>query len=292
MEKIVLFNATGCQGSAIAKKLQEEKVQIIAPVRSEKNVQLLKERNIDAFLTDFSALSLTPELQKADKVVLQIPAAIKPSLMIEIAENAMNAIVKAGYPKTVIVISSTIPITPTDKESVNARFRIKELSLKMLPDSPILSATEYLENFSTAYRTPILNHGIIPQTIPPNHLVNYLSWNDLSIYVNAALKATNLSGKVYPIGGKEGMNGRDLAKRMGNVLGKVLTYTPISHRELEGILTPVMGSEIAKDYAEFYQWQDTDGAVLLNPNTDDIRKRLNIELPSFEQWTKSAFLDV
>ncbi|MEM6718880.1 MAG: NAD(P)H-binding protein [Bacteroidota bacterium] len=289
MERIVLFNATGCQGTAIAKRLQEDNVTIVAPVRSEKNIKLLNERNIESFLTDFSVESLTQELQKADKVVVQIPAAIQPTLMVEIAENIMNAVVKAGYPKTVVVVSSTIPTTLTNKESVNARIKIKELSLEKLPDSPILSATEYLENFSTAYRVPILDHGVIPQTIPSNHPVNYLSWNDLSIYVYAALTATNLSGKMYPIGGNEGINGADLAERLGNVLNKKLTYTPVSYKQLEGILTPIMGPEIAKDYAEFYEWQDTDGVELLNPDTNGIRKLLNIELPSFEEWARSAF---
>ncbi|NAS12884.1 NmrA family NAD(P)-binding protein [Poritiphilus flavus] len=290
MEKIVLFNATGCQGSSIANRLLVNKVQIIAPVRSEKNIQLLKGRNIDAFLTDFSIRSLVPELHKANKVVLQIPAAVKPSLMIEIAENAMDAIVQAGYPKTIVVISSTIPTKLTNKESVNARLRIKEMSLEKLPDSPILSATEYLENFSTAYREPILKQGVIPQTIPSIHAVNYLSWNDLSLYVHAALNTTNLTGKVYPIGGNEGINGKELAERLGKVLKKELIYSAVSHKQLEGILTPIMGSEIAQDYAEFYIWQDTEGAALLNPDTDKIRKLLNIELPSFEAWAAGAFL--
>ncbi len=290
MDRIVIFNATGFQGSTIAKRLQEKNVQITAPVRSEKNLQLLRHRNIDAFLTDFSTRSLIPELEKADKVVLQIPAAVKPSLMIEIAENAMDAIVQAGHPKTVVVISSTIPKELTNKESVNARLRIKETSLEKMPDSPILSATEYLENFSTAYREPILNHGVIPQTIPASHLVNYLSWNDLSIYVDAALYSTKLAAKVYPIGGNEGINGKDLAERLGKILKKKLNYSTVSHKQLEGILTPIMGPDIAKDYAEFYEWQDTDGAELLNPDTYEIRKLLNIKLPTFEEWAKRAFM--
>jgi hypothetical protein len=50
-----------------------------------------------------------------------------------------------------------------------------------------------------------------------------------------------------------------------------------------------MGKDIAKDYAEFFEWQDTDGATLLNPDTTDIRNLLDIKLPSFEEWAKTAF---
>ncbi len=261
----------------------------MAPVRSKKSIQILKEKGIDAFLTNFSRESLVPELRKADKVILQIPAAIKPALMVKIAENAMNAINKAGYPKTVVVISSTIPKNETNKKSVNARLKIKEMSLEKLPNSPILSATEYLENFSTAYRDPILNNGVIPQTIPSYYPVNYLSWNDLSLYVESALKTKKLKGKVYPIGGLEGIKGTELAERLGKVLNKDLNYATVSYKQLEGILSPIMGPDIAKDYAEFYEWQDTGGAKLLNPNTTEIRNLLNVELPTFEQWAKKAF---
>ncbi|MEO0902077.1 MAG: hypothetical protein AAFY00_08645 [Bacteroidota bacterium] len=60
---------------------------------------------------------------------------------------------------------------------------------------------------------------------------------------------------------------------------------------MEGILTPIMGAEVAKDYAEFYHWQDTTGASLLNPNTDEIRSLLNVNLPSFEEWAEKAFAE-
>lgn len=75
------------------------------------------------------------------------------------------------------------------------------MAKEKLPNTPILSATEYLENFSTAYRQPIMENSIIPQTIPPNFLVNYLSWNDLASYVLAALNADNLEGKSIPLVG-------------------------------------------------------------------------------------------
>ncbi len=50
-----------------------------------------------------------------------------------------------------------------------------------------------------------------------------------------------------------------------------------------------MGEEIARDYAQFYRWQDTEGASLLNPNTEAIRKLLGVELPSLEDWAQNAF---
>ncbi len=289
METILLFNATGAQGTTISQRLLDTGYRVIAPVRSEKNISILKERHIEAFLTDFSTPSLLPIIQRADKVILQIPAAVVPSLMLEIAENALTAIQQAGHPKTIFVISSTISSTYTGIRSVDARLKMVELAREKAPDMPILSATEYFENFSTAYREPILKNGVIPQTIPPDSPVNYLSWNDLATYVLAALASDQLTGQVYPIGGHQGLTGNELADRLGKVLGKPLNYVQVSHAQLEGILTPIMGAEVAKDYAEFYHWQDTTGALLLNPDTGDIRQLLDIQLPSFEEWARQAF---
>ncbi|MEM1322356.1 MAG: NmrA family NAD(P)-binding protein [Bacteroidota bacterium] len=289
MDRILLFNATGAQGTTISYRLLERGYDVIAPVRSEKNISILEEKGIKAFLTDFSTSSLLSIVEKADKIVLQIPAAVIPDTMIRIAENAMDAIKKAGNPKTVFVISSTISDKYVGVRSVDARKKMVEMAKEKMPNTPILSSTEYLENFSTAYRQPILEDGVIPQTIPPDSPVNYLSWSDLATYVLAAIESDKLSGNVYPIGGNQGLSGIELADRLGKVLGKKLNYAPVSHEQLEGILTPIMGAEVAKDYAEFYHWQDTVGASLLNPDTQGIRDLLQVELPSFEEWAEQAF---
>ncbi|MEM8895677.1 MAG: hypothetical protein AAGC88_13930, partial [Bacteroidota bacterium] len=229
------------------------------------------------------------QIKQVDQVVLQIPAQIAPWDMVDIARKALTAIKDAGSPKTVFVISSTLPDLAVGKGSVDARVKMKDLSLELLPDTPILSATEYLENFSTAYRGAIEGNGVILQTIPPNYPVNYLSWGDLATYVEAALSSTKLEGKLYRIGGNEGINGNDLAKRLGAVLGKDLHYAPITHEELARFLTPILGESIARDYAEFYEYQDTEGQDLLNPDTREIRSLLGVQLPSFEEWAKQAF---
>lgn len=85
------------------------------------------------------------------------------------------------------------------------------------------------------------------------------------------------------------MTGNALADRLGKVLGKTLNYAPVTHEQLQGILIPILGEAVAKDYATFYHWQDGDGADLLNSDTCDIRKLLGVTLPSFEEWAKQAF---
>lgn len=285
----MLFNATGMQGSSIAEHLKSLGHEIVAPVRSSQKVEELQHKGFFAFETDFSTASLVPKMKEVDKVVLQIPAQIAPQEMLSLASKCIEAILEADYPDTVFVISSTLPNAKVGVPSVDARVEMKDLSLEKLPTTPILSVTEYLENFSTAYRNAIESDGIIPQTIPPNYPVNYLSWSDLAHYVIEALFSGKLEGKLYRIGGREGLTGNDLAKRLGQVIKKDLQYVPVTHEQLAGFLTPILGESVAKDYAEFYEYQDTRGQELLNPDTREIRKILNLNLPSFEEWATGAF---
>ncbi|MDW3192962.1 MAG: NmrA family NAD(P)-binding protein [Cytophagales bacterium] len=291
MSTILVFNATGMQGLTIANRLKAGGHHIVTPVRTEEKAISMEEHGFEAFVSDFKRGTLVTRISQVDQVVLQIPAQIAPFEMVEIANQALSAIKEAGSPKTVFVISSTFPDHKVGKASVDARVKMKELSLELLPEAPILSGTEYLENFSTAYRGAIEGTGTIPQTIPPEYPVNYLSWSDLAIYVEAALKSTRLEGKLYRIGGKEGINGNELARRLGLILGKELKYIAITHEQLHGFLTPILGESVAHDYAEFYEYQDTVGQDLLNPDTEEIRSLLDIQLPDFEEWAKEAFKD-
>lgn len=288
MNTILLFGATGKQGGAIAKKLQEKGNIVISPVRSEKNIAVLQERNIAAFLTDFSPNSLVPIINRADKVVLQIPAQISPSEMIALAEQCLQGIKQAGSLPTVFSISSTVPEKPTGLASPDARYKMRKMAHKFLPEATILSATEYLENFSESYRQAIEGGGIIPQSIPEHLPVNYLSWADLATYIEAVLSNADLKGRFLQIGGKEGINGTTLAKRLGNILDKDLHYQELTLTELTGILTPIVGAQLASELAEFYGWQHSENH-LLNPDTTEIRNMLGIELPSFEEWAREAF---
>jgi len=209
-----------------------------------------------------------------------------PSLMIQLANNAIEAIKEAGAPPTVFVISSTVPTQKVHKDSPDARFEMKQKALETLPNAIILSATEYLENFSTSYREAIEKEGMIPQTIPDDLPVNYLSWNDLAIFVEATLRNESIKGGFYQIGGNEGINGSQLANRLGTILEKKLFYHTLTHQQLQGFLTPIVGQELASELAEFYEWQDTEGSHLLNPDTTKIRSLLGIKLPNFEDWAK------
>jgi NAD(P)H dehydrogenase (quinone) len=64
--------------------------------------------------------------------------------------------------------------------------------------------------------------GVIPQAIPNDIPVAYLSFDDLARYVLAALGKPELKGN--PIGGSEALTRVGLAEQLGQILGKSIRY--------------------------------------------------------------------
>ena len=291
MKKVILFGATGQQGSVIARHLISSGFKVTAPVRSQSNVELLNKQGIDAKLTDFSVASLATIIQGSDKVVLQVPVVITPAEMLVFAENALKAISQAGSPHTVFNISSIVPNEPIGLNGPDTRLKLKELAKQILPNAIVLSSTLYLENFSQAYRQAIEQGGVIPQAIPNDIPVAYLSFSDLAVYILAALEKPELKGQFIPIGGSEALTGIELAQKLGAILGKHIHYQGITSQELAAFLTPMIGEQTALQVAEMYDWESTSGSRLLNPNVISAQESLNVTLPSFEEWAKKAFFN-
>lgn len=289
MKKVILFGASGQQGSVIAQHLISSGYTVIAPVRSQSNIELLGKQGIDAKLTDFSVQSLATIIQGTDKVVLQIPVVITPTEMLVFAENALKAISQAGSPHTVFNISSIIPNEPIGLNGPDTRLKLKELAKQILPNAIVLSSTLYLENFSQAYRQAIEQGGVIPQAIPNDIPVAYLSFSDLAVYILAALEKPELKGQFIPIGGSEALTGIELSQKLGTVLGKYIHYQGITSQELAAFLTPMIGEQTALQVAEMYEWEGTTGGRLLNPDVKKAQQLFGITLPDFDTWAKSAF---
>ncbi len=290
MSTILLFGASGQQGSAIARRLQEQGHSIIAPVHSETSLAVLRERGIEAVQSDFSLRSLIPLVQKANKVVLQVPVVISPAEMITFATNALEAIREAGSPHTVMNISSIVPVENVGLAGPDTRLALKNLAFEILPNSIVLSSTLYLENFSQAYRQAIEYGGVIPQAIPADIPVSYLSLDDLALFTIGALERIELQGKFIPIGGNDALTGTELAQRLSKVIGKDIHYQSITPEELAGVLKPMLGEQIALQIAEMYIWESTSGSSLLTVDVRYAQSLLGVTLPSsFEEWAQASF---
>ena len=289
MSTILLFGATGMQGAAVARQLQEGGHAIISPVRSTEKVSQLADLGIEGVVSDFSLDSLAQIAQKATKAVVLVPAVIPTKQMVPFTEHAIRAIKQAGIERALLNISSVIPDEEVGIAGPDTRLRMKKVAFEILPSINVTSSTLYLENFSTAYRQAILEQGSIPQAIPEDVPVAYMSMEDLGKYIAAILEDESISGQYIPIGGKQAITGKEVATILSEVTGKTVQYFALQPEQLIGFLTPMIGESLAAQVGEMYAWEGTKGKAKLHPETASLIQRLGIEIPNFRQWAEGVF---
>lgn len=289
MSNILLFGATGMQGAAVAQKLLSEGNKVISPVRSQEKVNQLKEQGLEGIESDFSLNSLTSIAEKAEKAIILVPAVIPTAEMLPFSETALQAVKNAGITRVVFNISSVIPDAKVGIPGPDTRLEMKETPFNILPEVTITNSTLYRENFSTAYRQGIVEQGMIPQAIPYEAPVAYMSMDDLGEYLYAILNDESFKGQYLALGGKDALSGKELEEQFSEILGEEIKYQALPPEALIQFLTPMIGQDLAAQVGEMYAWEGTTGKEKLNPDTKALQAKLKLNLPSFKEWAKTVF---
>lgn len=287
--KILVYGATGEQGSVVARQLIAKQYPVRVIVRSSQKLPPDLAGAVEVITADFTnQAALTAATQGVGGVFLQIPATLAPADMVTFTQRALTAVRDAGQPHTVFTISSVVPDAPTGLAGPDARRTMVELVRKLAPQTVVLSPTLYADNFSGPLRQAI-DYGVIPQGIPADVPVAYLSLTDQASFVVAAIERPEVAGRYLRIAGPDALTGPELAARLSRVLGKPLQYQAMDPVTVIGMLGPVIGHTVAGQVAEMYNWEGTDGSALLNPDLSETLALLPIELTSFEAWATQAF---
>lgn len=289
MERVFLTGATGFQGSAIASALMAAGYHVVAPVRTEEKRGGLAQRGIQATISDYSEASLTAIASGADKAVVLVPSVIPSLQMVDFVRKTFEAIQQAAVGRVILHISSVVPDERTGIAGPDARLAMKELALQIIPGSTVTSSTLYLENFSLAYRSSIMDSGIIPRAIPADVPVSYLSMADVATYLVALLKSDFARGRFFAFGGNNAIAGDAFAGLIGRQLNKRVVYHPVEPTQLVDFLTPLLGASVANQIAEMYAWEGTQGKEKLAVDSTALQHNLGIALPGIDTWISQAF---
>lgn len=289
MSNILLFGATGMQGTAVAQKLLADGNKVISPVRSQEKANQLKKQGIEGIESDFSLSSLTSIAEKADKAIILVPAVIPTAEMLPFSETALQAVKTADITRVIFNISSVIPDTKVDISGPDTRLQMKEIPFNIIPEVTVTNSTLYRENFSTAYRQGIVEQGIIPQAIPYDVPVAYMSMEDLGEYLYAILQDDSFKGQYLALGGKDALSGKELEALLSEILGKEIKYQALPPEALVQFLSPMIGQELTTQVGEMYAWEGARGSEKLNPDTTALQTKLKLNLSSFKEWAKKAF---
>lgn len=285
---VVVLGATGTQGGPVARRLLSRGERVRALVRDERRGASLREAGADLAVADLDrAETLAQAFAGADAAFVQLSASQPWRAMLAQARNVLAALRAARVARVVVTTTSVVPPARTGRATPDSRIALVEAVRELVPHATLLAPTLYLENFSGPLRGA-LESGVIPQAIPEDVPVRYLSLDDHAGYAVAALETRGLEGRFVPIGGRDALDGRALAATLGAALRRPLQYAALPPAAAVEQLAAFLPRLIAEQIGEMYAYEGGEGAALLSPDPAHAAA-LPFEPTSAADWAARAF---
>lgn len=289
--RVLVYGATGTQGGPVARRLLERGDQVRVVVRNPERAHDLQRAGAEVVTGDLAdGTGLKEASTDVDAVFVSISASIAPRDIPRYAEQALRAAVTADVGHLVMTTSSVVPPTATGIAAPDARVRLLQTIREVAPATVVLRPTLLLDNFSGGLRAA-LDGGVVPQGIPADVPVAYLSTDDQAAYAIAALERPHLAGELLPIAGPDAVTGPTLAAVFSHTLGRHLTYVPMTAEEVRQNLS-FLGDVVSRAVAEMYAWEGTHGTDQLAPDLSRTRDALGVTGTPVAHWAATALTPV
>lgn len=221
---ILVTAAAGNLGSTIAAQLTE-KHQVTGGVRTPANANQVA--GVSYVELDYdNAASYEDALASADAVVLQAPP-----LDVEAYERLVPFIdaLKTAEINRVVFISAY-------GVDHNDAAPLRKIELKLIDDGfnyTIVRPNFFMENFTSGFAVGPLEHDGIVLSSAGEGAVAFVSTQDIAAVVAAALDSTDHDQQAYTLSGPEALSHGDIAKIIGEKLGKEVPHVALSGEELK-----------------------------------------------------------
>jgi NAD(P)H dehydrogenase (quinone) len=215
-----------------------------------------------------------------------LPLTFNPETVLTYARNIAEAAEGAGVRHLVYNTNIPIPEEPTAYAAFETRREaeavLRESGLSIL----VLRPTLYLDNLFSPWNGPALvNDGVLAYPLEEEQRVAWISHADLAVATVAALRREDLAGETVDVAGRESVTGAQLAASFSAVLGRVVSYLPLSVDAFQGGLEQAVGSDVATGVAGIYRYAgEASGRKMFDINPNTAQQRLGIEPRPLAQW--------
>jgi uncharacterized protein YbjT (DUF2867 family) len=115
--------------------------------------------------------------------------------------------------------------------------------------------------------------------------VGWISAWDVSALIAQALQRPQLAGSVFRVSGIEAVTGPQLAAAFSDVLGRPISYYPMSPSEMQAAVTEVYGPEMGAGLAEAYRQDQTDPhAPPRYHDMTQVLQQLPVRMTTIREW--------
>lgn len=272
-EVIAVLNAGGAQARAIARQLGAAGYTLR---------RLSRSAGPDLTRVDPESLdSLTAGLAGADGVVFTLPQDYRPGVRDAYAERVARAAEAAGVRR--IVLNTAGPVYEDSDEPVAVDLRrLRGVVQGGAVPVVTLQPTSFLDNLVEPWAAaPIVNDGVLAYPTPAGAAVSWISHDDLGRFVAAAFR-TDVTGRVFDIGGPEPIDPQRLTSAIGAALGRTVRYQEVPLESFAAGLNAAFGPPAGDHIAGLYRAMQTrPDAMARDP---DGWAELGVQPESVEAW--------
>ena len=276
--KIAVTGATGQLGKLVINGLLEKGdcVEIIAVVRDSKKALLLAERGAEIRVAAYGdPAALQSAFAGVDKVLLISSSEV--GKRIEQHKNVIDAAKAAGvryivYTSAPRAATTALILAPEHKATEE---NIQRSGLRYT----ILRNNWYTENYKKQLESA-KSTGVIVAAAGKGHVAS-ATRADFAAGAVAVLLGSGHDGRIYELGGDHAWDYNELAATIGEIIGKAVSYKPVTADALRGILKETGVSEGAAGFVVTLDTNIADGA--LAEVTGDLSKLIGRPTTSLRQ---------
>ncbi|WP_207424176.1 NmrA family NAD(P)-binding protein [Desertivirga brevis] len=284
MATILVTNASGLQGKAVAEELVKANFKVRALTRDSQKVDSSQYQVVLGSFDDVE--SLTQALQGVDAVYFKLPLIFDRELLLQYTRNFIQA-AKVAQPKLVVFNSSIfVPQKPTGYIAFDVKLEAENLLKQSGLPVVYLHPRLYLDNLAAPWSVPaIIDQGVVPVAVAEEQQLSWISTYDLARFTVALLQRPELAGSTFEVGASP-VSGRDIARELSHALNKNVSYVFVTPDEFESALRAPFGEDNAKAIANIYRH------VLENPQDYIVNTTVNpvlgVQPVSLGQWVSNV----
>lgn len=286
--QVLLFGSNGVLGNGIADALSKSGHEVIATARSEQAAQAASAQGRKSITVDLTAASsVQAAAQGVDAAIVQIPSTLSDEASLAFADTVSEGL-KHGPKRVVLLTAVVVPHTSVGVSRADARLKAVQMFKERIPHVTIVTATQFLENFSQGLRQAI-EYGVLPYCVPADAPVAWLALEDYAASVAKIVANAGLSGQRIDLGGTEAITATELATVISAVLGRPVNYQFVPPEGFAAQLAPYVGDAVASQISDLVYWSTSAGAPIAMPDVRAVFPELGHQPMTVKAWAEKAF---
>jgi uncharacterized protein YbjT (DUF2867 family) len=286
--KVLVYGGTGSQGSAVVLKLLEKGHEPYILTRNPEKAQAFVDQGAKTVIGDMGDKdSLIAASKQVDGVSLMVPAFIPdPRLAPTYAQNAIDAAKEAGVKILVYNTSGTV----INQMTGNPMYDMRLMLINYLAQSGVpyitIEPTAYLENLFGPWTRPnVVERDVLSYPVDENTPLGWIATEDVGALIVAALEHPELASRRIGISGVENVTGPELAKQVGEGIGRSLSYYNMPLDEFGAALDAAFGPGAGEGGKAGYKFQRENKDLLtMWWDMKPVLEILPVRMTSVSEW--------